>query len=61
MLKKFLVVNVNSKTTSEVHIMDMDKPHEGLKRIKPREPFIEYYIDHVNVGKLFKISFSEIL
>jgi oligopeptidase B len=44
--RRFIVVNLGSKTTTEVHVLDADDPAAGLRVIHPRRHEMEYHIAH---------------
>lgn len=60
--KKFITVMSNAKTTSEVRVIPSNQPTASPVLIHPREPGLEYYIDHrgddfliiTNVGNQMK-------
>ncbi|XP_022149039.1 uncharacterized protein LOC111017556 [Momordica charantia] len=43
---KFITVNSNSRTSSEVYIIDANNPLSGLQRIHKRIPGIQYFLEH---------------
>ncbi|XP_010261180.1 PREDICTED: uncharacterized protein LOC104600060 [Nelumbo nucifera] len=43
---KFITVNSNSRTSSEVYILDASKPHSGLRRVRKRVPGVQYFLEH---------------
>lgn len=43
----------NAKTTSEVRVLPSDKPTSPPILVHPREPGLEYYIDHRGVHLAF--------
>ena len=44
--KKYLLMNLESETTTEVWYADADNPEEGFKIFQPRQHEIEYRLDH---------------
>ncbi|KAL2620360.1 hypothetical protein R1flu_000565 [Riccia fluitans] len=42
----FVTVNVNSKTTSEVYLVDADDPEAGLQLVEKRRVGVQYFIEH---------------
>ena len=44
--KKYLLLNLESKTTTEVRYLDADRPEERFKLIQPRQQKMEYYVEH---------------
>jgi len=44
--RRFIVVNLGSKTTTEVHVLDADDPAAGLRVVHPRRHEMEYHIAH---------------
>lgn len=44
--KAYLLVTLRSKTTSEVHYLEADRPTENFRGIHPRQHEMEYYLDH---------------
>ncbi len=48
---KYIVVNLNSSTTSEVWVIPADLPYETPLVVTPREPGIEYSLEHLSLGE----------
>ncbi len=44
--KKYLLLNLESKITTEVWYLDADRPEERFKLIQPRQQKMEYYVEH---------------
>lgn len=44
--RKFLVLDLASKTTSENHVLDAARPESGWKCVHPREKDLEYSVEH---------------
>ncbi len=44
--KKYLLMNLESETTTEVWYSDADNPEEGFKIFQPRQHEVEYRLDH---------------
>lgn len=44
--KKYLVMGVSSKTSSEMRVLQSDTPEGKFTLFHPREPELKYYIDH---------------
>jgi len=44
--RKYLLLNLASNTTSEVHFLDADNPQGSFKIIHPRQHEMEYYVEH---------------
>ncbi|HVG38465.1 MAG TPA: S9 family peptidase [Pyrinomonadaceae bacterium] len=42
----YIIVTASSLTTSEVRVLDADRPADSFKVVQPREPGHEYYVDH---------------
>lgn len=42
----FLVVELHSSITSEVHVLEADRPHDEFRVVEPRRQGVEYSIDH---------------
>ncbi|MEM9681663.1 MAG: S9 family peptidase [Pseudomonadota bacterium] len=43
---RFIVISAHDHETSEAHIVDADRPGEAPRCIAPREPKVEYEIEH---------------
>ncbi|XP_019462191.1 PREDICTED: uncharacterized protein LOC109361251 isoform X2 [Lupinus angustifolius] len=43
---KFITVNSNSRTSSEVYIIDSANPMDGLQRICKRTSAVQYFVEH---------------
>ena len=43
----WIVVTLQSQTTSEVWVLDADRAEEAATRVRPREPGVEYWIEHL--------------
>lgn len=44
--KKFILLNLHSKVTSEVRVLDADNPDAELSVIEPRKQDVEYEVEH---------------
>jgi len=44
--RKFILMNLGSNTTTEVHFLDADDPGGAFNAVEPRRPEIEYYVEH---------------
>ena len=44
--KRFLLICLNSNTTSEVHFLEADRPRQKPRLLSGRRPGIEYSVDH---------------
>lgn len=44
--RKYIVLHIASKTTTEERFMEADKPRGALKILSPRSPGVEYYLEH---------------
>ncbi len=44
--KKYLVMDLSSHTTSEIHVLDADTPEGNFTVIAPRRQGVEYHVDH---------------
>jgi len=44
--RKFLLMNLESKTTTEFRYLDTDVPQDSFRVILPRVPGVEYYVEH---------------
>ncbi|KAL3681564.1 hypothetical protein R1sor_024520 [Riccia sorocarpa] len=42
----FVTVNANSKTTSEVYLVDADDPYADLQLVEKRTPGVQYFLEH---------------
>ncbi len=51
--RKYIVLHIASKTTTEERYIEADKPRSGLIILSPRTPGIEYYLEHQ--GRYFYI------
>ncbi len=54
---KYLILTVSSHSSSEVRILPADEPMQNFKLVCPRQPWIEYYLDHQ--GQKFWIRSNE--
>ncbi|KAJ4874619.1 Prolyl oligopeptidase family protein [Raphanus sativus] len=45
---KFVTINSNSRTSSEVYIVNADKPLAGLRRARERVPGVQCFLEHHN-------------
>jgi protease II len=45
---KFVTINSNSRTSSEVYIVNADKPMAGLQRTRERVPGVQCFLEHHN-------------
>jgi oligopeptidase B len=45
-----LVITIASKLTTEVHVIDADRPTTGARCLAPREQGVEYHVDHHRTG-----------
>uniref|UniRef100_A0A7N0ZZL7 Prolyl endopeptidase n=1 Tax=Kalanchoe fedtschenkoi TaxID=63787 RepID=A0A7N0ZZL7_KALFE len=43
---RFVTVNSNSRTSSEVYVIDTSKPEDGLRRVHKRIPNVQYFLEH---------------
>lgn len=43
---QYLIINLGSHTTSEVHYLNADTPGDKFKLIHPRQHKMEYYVEH---------------
>ncbi|OVA04889.1 Peptidase S9 [Macleaya cordata] len=43
---KFITVNSNSRTSSEVYVIDANNPRDGLQRVRKRLPGTQYFVEH---------------
>ncbi|XP_038692383.1 dipeptidyl aminopeptidase BI [Tripterygium wilfordii] len=43
---KFITVNSNSRTSSEVYVIDATNPQDGLRRIRKRVSGVQYFLEH---------------
>ncbi|XP_077237637.1 prolyl oligopeptidase family protein [Tasmannia lanceolata] len=43
---KFITVNSNSRTSSEVYVVDATNPHSGLQCVRKRVPGVQYFLEH---------------
>jgi len=50
--KAYLIINLGSSTTSEVHYLEADRPSGDFRIIHPRQHEMEYYVVH-HVEKFF--------
>ena len=48
--ERFLVIAAGSKTTSEYHVLDTDRPELGFRCFAEREEGIEYALEHAVLG-----------
>lgn len=48
--ERFLLVGAASRTTSEVHALDLTDPADGLRLVAARRDGVEYDVDHAVVG-----------
>ncbi|MGH7509577.1 MAG: S9 family peptidase [Gemmatimonadales bacterium] len=44
--RRFLLLDITSHSTSEVHFLDADRPEEAFRIVQPRVPGIEYSVTH---------------
>jgi len=44
--KKYILLTLESNTTTEVHYLRADRPQEQFKVLHPRQPQMEYYVSH---------------
>ncbi len=44
--ERYLLLQLNSKITSEVRYLDADQPQGRFKILQERQPEVEYYVDH---------------
>jgi oligopeptidase B len=44
--RKFLLMNLESKTATEYHYLDADHPQDSFRVILPRAIDVEYYVEH---------------
>ncbi|MGF1536432.1 MAG: S9 family peptidase [Elainellaceae cyanobacterium] len=42
----YLVLAASSKVTSEIHVLDAQQPEGSFQVLQPRQPRVEYWIDH---------------
>lgn len=54
---EYLILSLDSKVTSEVHVLDADAPASELRVIHPREQGLEYSVEHQ--GSRFLILHNE--
>jgi oligopeptidase B len=47
--ERFIVIETNSKLTSEVHVVDADRASDSPRVVEPRRDGVEYHIDHARV------------
>ncbi|XP_043717411.1 protease 2 isoform X2 [Telopea speciosissima] len=43
---KFITVNSNSRTSSEVYVIDATNPQNVLQRVRKRVPGVQYFLEH---------------
>ncbi|XP_058112464.1 uncharacterized protein LOC131255693 [Magnolia sinica] len=43
---KFITVNSNSRTSSEVYVIDATKPQDELQCVRKRVPGVQYFLEH---------------
>lgn len=43
---KFITVNSNSRTSSEVYVIDATNPQDGFQRVHKRVPGVQYFLEH---------------
>ncbi|GAB4840171.1 hypothetical protein Ancab_020936 [Ancistrocladus abbreviatus] len=43
---KFITINSNSRTSSEVYVIDATHPLDGLRRIHKRIPGVQFFVEH---------------
>ncbi|XP_058183759.1 uncharacterized protein LOC131301459 [Rhododendron vialii] len=43
---KFITVNSNSRTSSEVYVIDASNPQDGLRRLCKRVPGVQFFVEH---------------
>jgi oligopeptidase B len=44
--ERYVVLGLESKITSEVHVLDADRPDSAFRVVQPREQGVEYSVDH---------------
>ncbi|MEZ5095203.1 MAG: S9 family peptidase [Nocardioides sp.] len=47
---RFLVIAIGSKTTSEHHVLDVQRPDAGFVCFSPRREGLEYHLEHAVIG-----------
>ncbi|HTL47819.1 MAG TPA: S9 family peptidase [Verrucomicrobiae bacterium] len=53
--RKFLVLGIESKTTSEMHLLDASNPSGKFRMVHPRKAELEYSVEHYN-GRLLILT-----
>jgi len=53
--KKYLIMDVETHTTTEAYYLDADTPHGIFRLIHPRQHEMEYYVDHYD-SKFFVLT-----
>lgn len=53
--RKFLVLSLGSKTSSEVHVLESDRPEGDFRLVHPREKNMEYGLEHYE-GRFFILT-----
>ncbi len=48
---RFVVCALDSKTTSEVHVLDAGDPDGTFRPLAPRRPGVEYHVEHDRAGR----------
>jgi oligopeptidase B len=48
---RFVVCSLDSKTTSEVHVLEADRPEGAFRPLAARRPGIEYHLEHDRDGR----------
>ncbi|KAG0628383.1 hypothetical protein M758_1G023000 [Ceratodon purpureus] len=43
---RYITININSKTSSEVHLVDARDPGGSLRIVEPRRSEVEYFVEH---------------
>lgn len=44
--ERFLLLTLAGKITTEVHVLEADRPHEAFRVVEPRRRAVEYSVDH---------------
>ena len=44
--ERYVILGLESKITSEVHVLDADRPDSAFRVVQPREQGVEYSVDH---------------
>lgn len=53
--RRYLVLHLSSKTSSEVYVLESSKPEESFRLVQPREKNIEYALEHYE-GSFFILT-----